>query len=1212
MNSVRQSCRPKHQVLILKCYPRYQKGVQEVKPNSSELSYLLYYASTRRSKLQKVGAFLEKRTARDVWRSKIGNVQVTLQILTALIEKTPRDLSLYARSVLTVIETVLRSNDISMVEETIPTFDMFCRHQDIATLSAEHEYATQYHNIVRTYAAFASPDPSAHTKTPLSTPLAIRWRNAGLQAIKSVVGSEALATDGGTQLEIVVPVILSNLYSGGEDVLVSIQTKADDLEKTEREQAGRRRMSSATVQTVDTADGDPVTASGTAADADKAAEVAVRVLALRCLERIFLSGSNKGQIRIATNLVLRFIMTTNLRQNSPKEEAAVRDLDGNWATSLIELIAKWCPVQDRFIILVSAMEMLVDMPAAEDKLNQQLTLASMVDWLLKSPVNMIGLSVIDVLQGLVKSILRLLQVQTPPSSAAQKGRSEGAETVAATRSSQALSPIREALLTKLQECIGDLVTHIYYGNQVSDMIRAILTRLKPSSTLGMSAASAVEDPSEAVTTIANSAGSQEDPTTNAFFSFPAARVTALKAVKNILVVANVRNPAATAGVESRNKVGIEVWEGTEWLLRDPESDVRSAYVDAVVTWLQLETSKRDLRIKSEPKRLPRVRSRYDMSDNADRSSKRVVSAASYREKVPTTSRTNFLQLLHLAVYENSLDYGTMRSDILLLHLLLSGLIQNLGVNAVRFGLPMILRLQDDMSTSQALNSPAAKVNVGSLVYGYLWALCEYLNFDSSKIGHDVHREISKRQKLGLWLDGVKLPPLSPDHISPGTANGAGGEYPEVAGSLLPFTGVEDLVRHVENAYNEAILSSPHSPPSTPGLSSGASPSRASAAKRPDQDLLASDVKEEMLSQWSKEACLANVEKESATTLSISGSKTGTLGGRSHLYTNGVANISITGTGSHTSVHHGHTSATYSPEAAGGITDERRTSFPEGLHTPATGSSRDSTLRVNDLRRALSVTSNGNVRRSSPLRGRLDLSSSSGKSSSSESMVSGTFSTSDMGERRSSRPQSLREGSFRSEREGTETPRAYATNIGHLDHSRRDNSLPTNRYTSDGIPPVPPLPPNLAIPGGYPDSNRPSTAPSFGTRASSKGRSDTSASSHQRPSLNKQKTRSSTGLSSVAGNANYENHHQESGILPNVDDDSELTTSAEQRAEVEELLDIVLPRNGRKEDRQYNGKPLGPGPTRPLSSEVKSPVANRDSGNYSISRGTVGRIGRPPY
>ena len=74
LQSASQKLRPKHQVLILRCYPKYQKGAQEIKPNLSELSYLLYYASTRRSKLIKVGAFLEKKTANDVWREKLGYV----------------------------------------------------------------------------------------------------------------------------------------------------------------------------------------------------------------------------------------------------------------------------------------------------------------------------------------------------------------------------------------------------------------------------------------------------------------------------------------------------------------------------------------------------------------------------------------------------------------------------------------------------------------------------------------------------------------------------------------------------------------------------------------------------------------------------------------------------------------------------------------------------------------------------------------------------------------------------------------------------------------------------------------------------------------------------------------------------------------------------------------------------------------------------------
>ena len=67
MTSLRQSLRPKHQVLVLKCYPKFQKNAQDIRPNSSELSYLLYYASTRRSKLPKVSAFLERKATHDVY-----------------------------------------------------------------------------------------------------------------------------------------------------------------------------------------------------------------------------------------------------------------------------------------------------------------------------------------------------------------------------------------------------------------------------------------------------------------------------------------------------------------------------------------------------------------------------------------------------------------------------------------------------------------------------------------------------------------------------------------------------------------------------------------------------------------------------------------------------------------------------------------------------------------------------------------------------------------------------------------------------------------------------------------------------------------------------------------------------------------------------------------------------------------------------------------
>jgi hypothetical protein len=70
----------------LKCYPKFQKNAVEVKANSSELSYLLYYASTRRSKLQKVGDFLDKRATSDVWKGRIGYAYFIAVLSIAVFE----------------------------------------------------------------------------------------------------------------------------------------------------------------------------------------------------------------------------------------------------------------------------------------------------------------------------------------------------------------------------------------------------------------------------------------------------------------------------------------------------------------------------------------------------------------------------------------------------------------------------------------------------------------------------------------------------------------------------------------------------------------------------------------------------------------------------------------------------------------------------------------------------------------------------------------------------------------------------------------------------------------------------------------------------------------------------------------------------------------------------------------------------------------------
>lgn len=1011
MNAIRQKCRPKHQVLILKCYPVFQKNVQDVKPNSSELSYLLYYASTRRSKLQKVGAFLEKKTAHDVYKSKIGydvshcpirkddadnsgcsNVQVTLQIIKALIEKLPRDLPLYAPYVLRILENVLRSKDLSMVEESIPTFEAFCEYHDVATLAADQDHIGHYEEIVRTYASYAALKTPIQPKGGLSAPIAIRWRSAGLRALKSITSSEAVGADGGRQINIIMPVILQNLHSVDSEHMRHLQLRAEHAEGTEEKKAARRRMSIATVQTTET-NSRPTSASVTVDDADRLAEEEVGVEAVRCLKQIFASD-NRGQIRMATGAMLKFICTVSHRR--PKQDTNLRSGNaGTWNTTLTEMVTRWTPVQDRFVILVTIMETLVRSPVAEDNVEQQLLLVTLVGWLLKSTINMIGLSVMDVLLGLIQHILLLLQLggkgsnilphhqQTDaidlfkgtedlmdaPTSPSNK--KNGHKTEESLPSSN-----RHELLDRLQRCIGDLATHIYYSDQISDMITAILLRLKPSPMSGVkSDAAAIEDPQAAAQAILTSVRLQENPETDDFFSFGTARVTALKAIKEVLTVANMKGTMGGGGVIGRNRVGVQVWEGTQWLLRDDDRRVRRAYVDALLTWLKLEMSSNDLRVLEDKRRLLRSASRMDVNKSKkDSMTKRAVSNASKSGKGDKPSKSTFLQLLHLAVYDNAVEAPESETDLLLIHLLLVNLVDKLGVNAAKTGLPMIMRLQEDIDVDELISSPTAKTNIGSLVHGYFWKLYDKFDFDTSVVGSMVQNEISRRRQHGLWLDTIQIPPLPLDSIMSASSRPLSEKLPlplVQRESLKPFDARREMVDRIAQSYAHAVASPPSSPPASPGrvfsmpILSGQGPVSSTSSSE-----LPPTIVEAMLAEWTKDICISTVEKETARTVSLNGSRKGTNLAQ-YLGVNAIVSRTESPNGIHTPIQRSppNEADNSQPHTLNfAFQDEHRRSSGQDTDsaTPMSSSDQNPTLRVEDLKWVL-ANGTAHTRGASPLR-----------------------------------------------------------------------------------------------------------------------------------------------------------------------------------------------------------------------------------------------------
>lgn len=887
------------------------------------------------------------------------------------------------------------------MEDSIPTFESFCTHHDVATLAADQEHVAQYEEVVRTYAGLSSQETTIRTKGELSKPLSLRWRGAGLRAIKSITSSEAVGADGGSQLNIIMPVILQNLHPDDEQYIAVLHQRLEATENTDKEVALKRRMSVSTVQTVNTnPEGDSAILSGTTEDADRLAEEETGLQALASLKQIFVAN-NRVQIRLATTALLRYICNHVTEKRPRTGLASSAGTAKTWTTVMMEIVMRWAPVQDRFVILVTAMEALVRSPIAEENLERQLVLVGLVGWLLRSNINMIGLSVMDVLLGLIQHILLVLQLggkgsnilphhqQTDAIDLFQETKGLIDQSASADQIlKEGLQPeesspsgSRQELLNRLQRCIGDLATQIYYSDQISDIITAILLRLKPSPMSGLlTEAAAIEHPRAAARAISASVKLREDPNTDEFFSFGTARVTALKAIKQVLITANMRSSVGGTIASGRNRVGVQVWEGTQWLIRDDDRRVRRAYADALLTWLKLEMSRGDLRVMEDKRRFFKGATPDEKARSAASNlSRRAVSNASQREKVAKPSKSTFLQLLHLAIYDNAIENPESEADLLLLHLVLVRFVEQLGVNATRSGLPMIMRLQEDINNHKVFSTPNAKLNIGSLVHGYFWALTDKFDLDTTTVGYEIHTEISRRRKHGLWLDTIQVPPLPLDQIMSASAMPMNEKPPQAnlqREALRPFDSRMSMVGQIAISYASAVNSPPASPPASPGRVFSLPVISASSPKMSSSDNeLPEKIKEAMLAEWSKDAILSSIEKESARTISLNGSRTGTnLSARHLLGVNGQATRDCSPMGINDSHRNsslkrrnGGTPDITPPEAF----ERRLSAKDDGSPTPLSSSDQSPTLRVDDLKKVLAGGTHHrqmlNGRGASPLR-----------------------------------------------------------------------------------------------------------------------------------------------------------------------------------------------------------------------------------------------------
>lgn len=976
------------------------------------------------------------------------NVQVTLQILEALIEKSPKDLPLIAPTVLKILDLILRSSDITMVESSIPTFEAFCHNHEASSLFADQLYLRQYEAVVKQYATLASTRAPQGKNKP-SKPVALRWRNVGLEAIKCIASSDALSSVAGRQIDVVVPMILENLWTDNESFLDVLLQRANMEEKVNTEQLLKRRNSSATARTADEEDPNPIALSGSAGDVDKLAEEETGVLAMQCLKQIFVVP-NRSQINTATTALLKFI-----EERIVQDETVVKSssgMDRGWAIKMYGLVARWAPMQERYVILVTTMDTMVRMQLNDDTLRHHNVLTAMMGSLLRSDVNLIGLSVMDVLLGLLQHMKRLVQMPGDPAGGTSKEM--------ATPASD-----RQELFGRIQQTMGDLATHVYYNEQIVDMVSALLLRLKP--------------PKSSSTTTSTPHGEQTDAETKsddnhleALFSLTVAKITALKAIKLILKVANPKVKLSGSISLSRYSVPIEKWEGTQGLLGDPDGEVRKAYVDALLTWLDRETNKSDLIAREDISTKTKLSEPFSPMDV-----RRARSAASYREKPSRKPKSLFLHLLHIAIYDNALQHLDYDSDIVLLHVLLTKLVMRLGINAVRFGLPIVFRLQEDI---QEADTPQQKVRLGSLCHGYFWVLTEKFDFDASVVGRAIQNEIIRRRTKHFWVDGVQVPAPPLDNIgTPGVATARLSKISPAEAedeALLPFDDRLSLVDCICTAYQEGSFSPPGSPAASPSRQFSQPILGSTLSASPPADTSAQEIptsfREAMLFDWSREAAMMAIQAASKS-VSLNGSRTGTNGtGRVRLGINGAmanGNGRAMNDSPFQSTNDLRPRSQPAPEAGRTLAPlgakVRKTSVRSGISGQPDSSTADGGAFVTSISHLKMVLS-GEVEAPPLTAGIRDLSSSD------ESMVSYDPSTSEMSfnppapatansnPADGSPPGPMRSRSISRERKGSD-----GASLGPLNSNPPSEAAPLLDEDGEEVPPVPPLP--SGIPGSSP-------------------------------------------------------------------------------------------------------------------------------------------------
>ncbi|GAC93009.1 cellular morphogenesis-related protein [Pseudozyma hubeiensis SY62] len=455
-------CIPKsnHKKLVDDCYPPPKALVTsapEYRPNSNELGRLTYYAQNKPAKLTKVGNLLESKAQADARAAKgsgpaadkgKAGLMITLGITKNLLAECKSSLNYFLKPAQSIIAAALdaaqptpaRPRDLEISARAASTFYALASFLDPATTSVDDGFQ----RLLRSFATLAVERPTAaDASLGEDAEQRNRTRLIGLGALAGAVASDAVYSSTSKQLiSLLAPALVENAKANRVtlDWLRSESKKATEGEPTYAEfNIAKKPLAIRRTRSI---------SAHVAGEKGPSSEdvISAAIGTLRGLLR----HADAVQVQSVVQNVIAWLdnkSTLSIPAPTDGRQAVSHWDDAQWCCWLAESLCSWTSLQYRFVVLDTLVDHLAENGEGKAT-NKHLSLIEMSRTILTGQLSLIGLSTSDTLSNLSALAVRRVYKDT-----------------------------RDPLLPPLVECISGLGTHVYYADQINDIVEEIAGRI---------------------------------------------------------------------------------------------------------------------------------------------------------------------------------------------------------------------------------------------------------------------------------------------------------------------------------------------------------------------------------------------------------------------------------------------------------------------------------------------------------------------------------------------------------------------------------------------------------------------------------------------------------------------------------------------------------------------------------------------------------------